>query len=41
MDQEMKVLDILKGLAGFGISEDGKLILRTNDGRTILATPAA
>ena len=31
MDQEMKVLEILKGLAGFGIGEDGKLILRTND----------
>ena len=30
MDQEMKVLDILKGLGGFGIGEDGKLILRTN-----------
>lgn len=41
MDQEMKVLDILKGLGGFEISEDGKLILRTNDGRTIIATPAA
>ena len=41
MDQEMKVLEILKGLAGFGIGEDGKLILRTNDGRTIVATPAA
>jgi len=41
MDQEMKVLDILKALAGFGIGEDGKLILRTNDGRTIIATPAA
>lgn len=40
MDQEMKVLEILKGLAGFGIGEDGKLILRTNDGRTIAATPA-
>ena len=41
MDQETKVLEILKGLAGFGISEDGKLILRTNDGRTIIAAPAA
>ncbi|MFO0992606.1 MAG: META domain-containing protein [Hyphomicrobiales bacterium] len=41
MDQEMKVLEVLKGLSGFGIGEDGKLILRTNDGRTIIATPAA
>lgn len=41
MDQEMKVLEILKGLAGFGVSENGKLILRTNEGRTITATPAA
>jgi len=41
MDQEMKVLEILKGLGGFGIGEDGKLILRTSEGRTIIATSAA
>jgi hypothetical protein len=36
-----KVLEILKGLGGFGIGEDGKLILRTSEGRTIIATSAA
>jgi heat shock protein HslJ len=40
MDQEMKVLEFLKGLGGFGIGGDGSLILRTNDGRTLIAKPA-
>ncbi len=41
MDQEMMVLEILKGLGGFAIGEDGALILRGNDGRTITARPVA
>ncbi len=41
MDQEMMVLEILKGLGGFAIGEDGALILRANDGRTITARPVA
>lgn len=41
MDQETEILKILKSLQGFGIDENGKLILRANDGRTILASPAA
>jgi heat shock protein HslJ len=41
MDQEMKILEIIKGLHGFGIGDDGKLILRAKDGRTITAKPAA
>lgn len=41
MDQEGQILTLLKELAGFGISGDGKLILRTNDGRTLTATPNA
>lgn len=41
MDQEMKVLDILKAVGGFEIAGDGALILRAHDGRTITARPAA
>jgi heat shock protein HslJ len=41
MDQEGQIFKVLKELAGFGISGDGKLILRTNDGRTMTAKPDA
>jgi heat shock protein HslJ len=41
MDQEMMVLEILKGLGAFGIGEDGALILRGNDGWTLTARPVA
>ena len=41
MDQETAILDVLKGLGGFGIGEDGSLILRAGDGRTIIARPVA
>jgi len=41
MDQEMKVLDILKGVGGFAIGADGALILRASDGRKITARPIA
>jgi heat shock protein HslJ len=41
MDQERAVLDILKVLGGFAIGEDGALILRGGDGRTITARPVA
>ena len=39
MDQEGQIFKVLKELTGFGISGDGKLILRTNDGRTMTAKP--
>jgi heat shock protein HslJ len=41
MDQEGQIFKVLKELTGFGISGDGKLILRTNDGRTMTAKPDA
>jgi len=41
MDQEGQIFKVLKELAGFGISGDGKLILRTSDGRTMAAKPDA
>jgi heat shock protein HslJ len=41
MDQEMKILDILKGVEGFSIGADGALILRAHDERTITARPVA
>jgi heat shock protein HslJ len=37
MEQERQIFAVLKDLAGFGISEDGELILRTKDGRTMTA----
>ncbi|MFN8831453.1 MAG: META domain-containing protein [Labrys sp. (in: a-proteobacteria)] len=39
MHQERAVLDILKAVGGFAIGEDGALILRGGDGRTITARP--
>lgn len=41
MNQEGQMFKVLKELAGFGIPGDGKLILRTNDGRTMTAKPDA
>ncbi len=41
MNQEGQIFKVLKELACFGIPGDGKLILRTNDGRTMTAKPDA
>lgn len=39
MEQEHAVLEILKGVTGFGIGEGGSLTLTAGDGRTIVAEP--
>lgn len=39
MNQEGQIFKLLKELTGFGISEDGQLILRTSDERTMTARP--
>ena len=42
MDQEMLILEILKGVGRFEIGEDGALILHEQwRGRTIIARPVA
>jgi len=41
MEQERLVFEVLKQLASFGISEDGELLLRTNDGRVMTAKRGA
>lgn len=40
MAQERAVMNILNGLTGFGVADDGLLTLRGKDGRTITAKPA-
>jgi heat shock protein HslJ len=41
MEQERVLFEVLKELASFGISEDGELLLRTNDGRVMTAKRGA
>jgi heat shock protein HslJ len=41
MEQGRVVFEVLKQLASFGISEDGGLLLRTNDGRMMTAKRGA